>query len=118
MNCFGCCKPFNLSSRLPLLVCGEGHSACTECCASLDVCPFCRIECLKEKKPNSCILDLVIASNKGDLCPQISPDHILLGAKIAEDDFAVVFAAEWSDLPVAVKMVALTDKGKLELQKK
>ncbi|KAL0236070.1 hypothetical protein GEMRC1_002652 [Eukaryota sp. GEM-RC1] len=117
MHCFGCCKSFNLSSRLPLLVCGEGHSACTECSASLDVCPFCRIECLREKKPNSCILDLVIASNKGDLCPQISPDHILLGAKIAEDDFAVVFAAEWSDLPVAVKMVALTDKGKLELQK-
>ncbi|KAL0235325.1 hypothetical protein GEMRC1_001907 [Eukaryota sp. GEM-RC1] len=118
MDCFVCYQSFNLSSRLPLLICCEGHSACTECSASLNNCPICRTKCLTEKKTNFALQDLVQASRNGDLCPQIPSDHILLKTKIAKGGFAVVYAAEWSDLPVAVKMVELTEKGKLLLQKK
>ncbi|KAL0234916.1 hypothetical protein GEMRC1_001498 [Eukaryota sp. GEM-RC1] len=117
MDCVVCYDSFNLSSRLPLLICSEGHTACAQCSAALDICPVCRSKSLSETKPNFALQDLIRASRNGDLCPQIPSDHILLGTKIAEGGFGVVYAAEWSDLPVAVKMVELTDVGKLQLQK-
>ncbi|KAL0235786.1 hypothetical protein GEMRC1_002368 [Eukaryota sp. GEM-RC1] len=85
MDCFVCYQSFNLSSRLPLLICCEEHTACTECSASLNNCPICRTKCLTEKKTNFALQDLVQASRNGNLCPQIPSDHILLGAKIAKE---------------------------------
>ncbi|KAL0240951.1 hypothetical protein GEMRC1_006187 [Eukaryota sp. GEM-RC1] len=68
------------------------------------------------QKPNFALQDLIKASRDGDLCPQIPSDQILLGEKIAEGGFAIVYAAKWIDMPVAVKMVSLTEKGRVRLQ--
>ncbi|KAL0251282.1 hypothetical protein GEMRC1_000495 [Eukaryota sp. GEM-RC1] len=116
MECFSCCEAFNLSNRLPLLICGEGHSACSKCSAKLNKCPLCASNCLEERKVNFALQDLVQASRNGDLCPQIPSNQIVLGERIAEGGFAVVYSAKWFDLSVAVKMVSLTEKGKLKLQ--
>ncbi|KAL0252049.1 hypothetical protein GEMRC1_001261 [Eukaryota sp. GEM-RC1] len=116
MECFHCCESFNLSNRLPLLICGEGHTACSKCSAELNKCPLCATNCLKERKVNCSVQDLVRASLHGDLCPQIPPDEIILGERIAEGGFTIVYAATWFDLPVAVKMLSLTQEGKLKLQ--
>ncbi|KAL0241403.1 hypothetical protein GEMRC1_006638 [Eukaryota sp. GEM-RC1] len=110
MDCIICLEPFNLSSRLPLLICSEGHTACAQCASSLTICPLCRSPCLADKKPNFALQDLIKASRDGDLCPQIPSDQILLGEKIAEGGFAILYAAKWIDMPVAVKMVSLTEK--------
>ncbi|KAL0251717.1 hypothetical protein GEMRC1_000929 [Eukaryota sp. GEM-RC1] len=116
MECFCCCESFNLSDRIPLLICGEGHTACSECSAQLIKCPLCTSNCLEERKVIFALQDLVQASRNGDLCPQIPSNQIVLGERIAEGGFAVVYSATWFDLPVAVKMVSLTEKGKLKLQ--
>ncbi|KAL0238378.1 hypothetical protein GEMRC1_012851 [Eukaryota sp. GEM-RC1] len=42
MDCFVCCESFNLSNRVPLLICCEGHTCCSECSESLNQCPLCR----------------------------------------------------------------------------
>ncbi|KAL0237929.1 hypothetical protein GEMRC1_012403 [Eukaryota sp. GEM-RC1] len=107
MDCFSCCKPFNLSKRLPLLLCDFGHTACAHCASSLKQCPICRTD-----SPL-----LIEAARKGDLCPEIPANQIKLFNKIDEGGFAVVYAAEWFQLPVAVKMISLTEKGRLKLQK-
>ncbi|KAL0248225.1 hypothetical protein GEMRC1_003461 [Eukaryota sp. GEM-RC1] len=110
MECIACADSFNLSDRIPLLICSEGHTTCSECSSKLTKCPLCRITCLKEKKVNFALQDLVEASLNGDLCPEIPPNQILLGEKIADGGFASVHVADWFDLPVAVKMVSLTEK--------
>ncbi|KAL0238642.1 hypothetical protein GEMRC1_013115 [Eukaryota sp. GEM-RC1] len=46
-----------------------------------------------------------------------STDQIVLGEKIAEGGFAEVYSAHWFDLSVAIKMVSLTEKGRIELQR-
>ncbi|KAL0239777.1 hypothetical protein GEMRC1_009885 [Eukaryota sp. GEM-RC1] len=117
MNCSTCYQSFNLSDRVPVLICCEGHSCCSRCSQKLKQCPLCRLECLKERKVNFALKDLIKASRDGDLCPQIPSDQIFLGDKIAEGGFALIYAAEWFDIPVAIKMVSLTDKGKKELQR-
>ncbi|KAL0239686.1 hypothetical protein GEMRC1_009794 [Eukaryota sp. GEM-RC1] len=117
MNCSTCYQSFNLSDRVPVLICCEGHSCCSRCSQKLKQCPLCRLECLKERKVNFALKDLIKASRDGDLCPQIPSDQIVLGDKIAEGGFALIYAAEWFDIPVAIKMVSLTDKGKKELQR-
>ncbi|KAL0247941.1 hypothetical protein GEMRC1_003180 [Eukaryota sp. GEM-RC1] len=117
MDCFVCCESFNLSDRLPILICNEGHTACSRCSEVLNKCPLCRISCPIEKKVNFALQDLVKAARDGDLCPQIPSDQIVLKNKIAEGGFAVIYAAEWSGLPVAVKMVSLTEPGRIRLQR-
>ncbi|KAL0238297.1 hypothetical protein GEMRC1_012770 [Eukaryota sp. GEM-RC1] len=117
MDCFVCCESFNLSNRLPLLICCEGHTCCSECAASLNRCPLCRSHCLGQKKVNFALQDLIKASRDGELCPQIPADQIVIGDKIAEGGFAEVYSAQWFDLPVAIKMVSLTEKGRIELQR-
>ncbi|KAL0240073.1 hypothetical protein GEMRC1_010180 [Eukaryota sp. GEM-RC1] len=117
MNCSTCYQSFNLSDRVPVLICCEGHSCCSRCSQKLKQCPLCRLECLKERKVNFALKDLIKASRDGDLCPQIPSDQIVLGDKIAEGGFALIYAAEWFDIPVAIKMVSLTEKGKKELQR-
>ncbi|KAL0251168.1 hypothetical protein GEMRC1_000381 [Eukaryota sp. GEM-RC1] len=116
MECFSCCESFNISDRLPLLICSEGHTTCSVCSAQLIKCPLCGITCLKERKVNFALQDIVQASRNGDLCPQIPSDQIIVGQRIDQGGFAIVYAATWFDLPVAVKMVSLTEKGKLKLQ--
>ncbi|KAL0240079.1 hypothetical protein GEMRC1_010186 [Eukaryota sp. GEM-RC1] len=116
MNCSTCYQSFNLSDRVPVLICCEGHSCCSRCSQKLKQCPLCRLECLKERKVNFALKDLIKASRDGDLCPQIPSDQIVLGDKIAEGGFALIYAAEWFDI-LAIKMVSLTDKGKKELQR-
>ncbi|KAL0238400.1 hypothetical protein GEMRC1_012873 [Eukaryota sp. GEM-RC1] len=117
MDCFVCCESFNLSNRVPLLICCEGHTCCSECSESLNQCPLCRIDCLEDRKVNYALQDLVKASRDGELCPQIPSDQIVLGDKIAEGGFADVYSAKWFDLPVAIKMVSLTEKGRIELHR-
>ncbi|KAL0238261.1 hypothetical protein GEMRC1_012734 [Eukaryota sp. GEM-RC1] len=112
MDCFVCCESFNLSNRVPLLICCEGHTCCSQCSESLNQCPLCRSDCLAERKVNYALQDLVKASRDGELCPQIPSDQIVLGDKIAEGGFADVYSAKWFDLPVAVKMVSLTEHAK------
>ncbi|KAL0237733.1 hypothetical protein GEMRC1_012207 [Eukaryota sp. GEM-RC1] len=41
----------------------------------------------------------------------ISSKQIVLGERIAEGGFAVVYAAIWFDLHVAIKMMSLTKKA-------
>ncbi|KAL0238506.1 hypothetical protein GEMRC1_012979 [Eukaryota sp. GEM-RC1] len=117
MDCFVCCESFNLSNRVPLLICCEGHTCCSECSESLNQCPLCRGDCLEDRKVNYALQDLVKASRDGELCPQIPSDQIVLEEKIAEGGFADVYSAHWFDLPVAIKMVSLTEKGRIELQR-
>ncbi|KAL0248809.1 hypothetical protein GEMRC1_004043 [Eukaryota sp. GEM-RC1] len=117
MDCFGCGNPFNLSERIPLLICSSGHTTCAECSALLTKCPLCFVKCLDEKKVNFALQDLVQAARDGDLCPDIPSEQIVLGEKIATGGCAVVYAAEWSGLPVAVKMVSLTEPGRIRLQR-
>ncbi|KAL0237753.1 hypothetical protein GEMRC1_012227 [Eukaryota sp. GEM-RC1] len=117
MDCFVCCESFNLSNRVPLLICCEGHTCCSECSESLNQCPLCRSDCLEDRKVNFALQDLVKASRDGELCPQIPSDQIVLGDKIAEGGFAEVYSAHWFDLSVAIKMVSLTEKGRIELQR-
>ncbi|KAL0231673.1 hypothetical protein GEMRC1_011077 [Eukaryota sp. GEM-RC1] len=117
MDCFLCSRSFNLSDRIPVLICGEGHTTCFRCSESLKKCPLCGIQCFVERKVNYALHDLVKASRDGDLCPQIPSDQIILGDEIGGGGFATVYSGEWLDLPVAVKMVALTEEGRLQLQK-
>ncbi|KAL0251912.1 hypothetical protein GEMRC1_001124 [Eukaryota sp. GEM-RC1] len=117
MDCFVCCESFNLSQRVPLLICSSGHTCCSKCLASLRNCPICRLECTQERKVNFALQELIKASRDGELCPQIPSDQIVLGDKIAEGGFAAVYAAEWYDVPVAIKMVSLSEKGRLQLQR-
>ncbi|KAL0231366.1 hypothetical protein GEMRC1_010770 [Eukaryota sp. GEM-RC1] len=118
MDCFLCSKSFNLSDRIPVLICREGHTTCSRCSESLKKCPLCDIQCFVDRKVNYALYDLVKASRDGDLCPQIPSDQIILGDEIGDGGFANVYAGEWLDLPVAVKMVALTEEGRLQLQKR
>ncbi|KAL0237935.1 hypothetical protein GEMRC1_012409 [Eukaryota sp. GEM-RC1] len=117
MDCFVCCESFNLSNRVALLICCEGHTCCSECSEFLNQCPLCRSDCLEERKVNFALQDLVKASRDGELCPRIPSDQIVLGDKIAEGGFADVYSAKWFDLHVAIKMVSLTEKGRIELHR-
>ncbi|KAL0251113.1 hypothetical protein GEMRC1_000327 [Eukaryota sp. GEM-RC1] len=117
MDCFNCCNSFNLSDRLPLLLCELGHTICSDCASSLNHCPICRKKCLSQKNVNFALRDLVEAARNGDLCPEIPSDQVELLDQIAEGGCAVVYAAEWCKLPVAVKMVSLTEKGRIKLKK-
>ncbi|KAL0243313.1 hypothetical protein GEMRC1_005874 [Eukaryota sp. GEM-RC1] len=110
MDCFICYQPFNLSDRLPLLLCELGHTACSQCASALNICPTCRKVCLIEKPTNYALRDLVEAARSGDLCPEIPSNQVELLDKIAEGGCAVVYAAKWFGLPVAVKMISLTEK--------
>ncbi|KAL0230876.1 hypothetical protein GEMRC1_010281 [Eukaryota sp. GEM-RC1] len=105
MECFSCFESFNLSDRIPLLICGEGHTTCSECSAKIVKCPLCATNCPEERKVNFALKDLVEAS-RNDRSRK----------RIAEGGFAVVYAAKWFDLPVAIKMVSLSEKGKLKLK--
>ncbi|KAL0240873.1 hypothetical protein GEMRC1_006109 [Eukaryota sp. GEM-RC1] len=117
MDCFVCFEAFDLSQRVPLLICSSGHTCCSTCSASLRNCPICRLKCTKERKVNFALQELIKASRDGELCPQIPSEQIVLGDKIAEGGFAFVYAAEWCDFPVAIKMVSLSEKGRLQLQR-
>ncbi|KAL0229501.1 hypothetical protein GEMRC1_014118 [Eukaryota sp. GEM-RC1] len=110
MDCFVCCESFNLSRRVPLLICSSGHTCCSMCSASLRNCPICRLECVDERKVNFALQNLIKASHDGELCLEIPSEQIVLGNMIAEGGFARVYAAEWFDVPVAVKMVSLSEK--------
>ncbi|KAL0238439.1 hypothetical protein GEMRC1_012912 [Eukaryota sp. GEM-RC1] len=110
MDCILCCQPFNLSRHLPLILCREAHTSCAQCALSLDHCPFCRTHSPLEKRPNLALRDLLQAAHDGDLCPKIPSDQVELHEKIDEGGFAAVYAAEWFKLPVAVKLISLTEK--------
>ncbi|KAL0228626.1 hypothetical protein GEMRC1_013246 [Eukaryota sp. GEM-RC1] len=118
MDCFVCCESFNLSQRVPLLICSSGHTCCSTCSASLRNCPICRLECTQERKVNFALQDLIKASRDGELCPQIPSNQIALGDKIAQGGFAVVYAAEWYDVHVAIKMVSLSEKDDSNFREK
>ncbi|KAL0238111.1 hypothetical protein GEMRC1_012584 [Eukaryota sp. GEM-RC1] len=117
MDCILCCQPFNLSRHLPLILCREAHTSCAQCALSLDNCPFCRTHSPLEKRPNLALRDLLQAAQDGDLCPKIPSDQVELHEKIDEGGFAAVYAAEWFKLPVAVKLISLTEEGRINLQK-
>ncbi|KAL0230960.1 hypothetical protein GEMRC1_010365 [Eukaryota sp. GEM-RC1] len=117
MDCCCCCQSFNSSDRIPLLICRGGHTVCSRCSGSLNNCPVCRIDCFRDRVVNDALHDLVKASRDGHLCPRILSDHIILEDMIAEGGFAIIYAAKWSLLPVAVKLVSLTEKGRLKLQR-
>ncbi|KAL0251334.1 hypothetical protein GEMRC1_000547 [Eukaryota sp. GEM-RC1] len=117
MDCFICCDSFNLSDRIPLLLCKLGHTACSHCASPLNNCPICRKKCPSEKRVNYALRVLVETARNGDLCPEIRSDDIELLDQIAEGGCAVVYAAEWCKIPVAVKMVSLTEKGRVKLKK-
>ncbi|KAL0243027.1 hypothetical protein GEMRC1_005590 [Eukaryota sp. GEM-RC1] len=106
MDCFICYEPFNLSGRLPLLLCELGHTACSQCASALSSCPTCRKVCLMDKPTNYALKDLVEAARNGDLCPEIPSDQVEVLDKIAEGGCAVVYAGMWFRLPVAVKMIS------------
>ncbi|KAL0249604.1 hypothetical protein GEMRC1_004834 [Eukaryota sp. GEM-RC1] len=110
MDCFICCKSFNLTDRIPVLICGEGHTTCSRCSESLTNCPVCGIQCFVERKINLALQDLVKASRDGALCPRIPSDQIILGENIGDGGFATVYSAEWLNLSVAIKVVDLTEK--------
>ncbi|KAL0250912.1 hypothetical protein GEMRC1_000126 [Eukaryota sp. GEM-RC1] len=117
MDCFICSDSFNLSDRLPLLLCNLGHTACSHCASPLNNCPICRKKCPTKKNVSFALRSLVEAARNGDLCPEIPSDDVELLDQIAEGGCAVVYAAEWCKLPVAVKMVSLTEKGRVKLKK-
>ncbi|KAL0231554.1 hypothetical protein GEMRC1_010958 [Eukaryota sp. GEM-RC1] len=57
---------------------------------------------------------MIKASLNGDLCPQIPSDQIVLRDQLCEGNSATICAVEWLDVPVAVKMVALTESCQLQ----
>ncbi|KAL0251527.1 hypothetical protein GEMRC1_000740 [Eukaryota sp. GEM-RC1] len=117
MECLSCCEPFDLAEHLPLLICNNGHTVCSSCSELLNNCPLCRIPCLEGRQINFALRGIVEATRQGDLCPKIDESEIVLGEEIAKGGFAEVYAAEWFQLPIAVKMISLTEEGRLKLQK-
>ncbi|KAL0228736.1 hypothetical protein GEMRC1_013356 [Eukaryota sp. GEM-RC1] len=85
MNCFICSESFDLSERIPLLVCSAEHTCCSTCSTSLQQCPICHLECVKEMKVNLSLQDLIKASRDGEICSQIVAKD-----KIAEEEFQTV----------------------------
>ncbi|KAL0244426.1 hypothetical protein GEMRC1_008510 [Eukaryota sp. GEM-RC1] len=116
MDCPFCCHSYNLSIRIPVIICSRAHTCCAKCADRLSTCPFCRHRCFSSKKVNFGLKDLVEAAQNGDMCPQIPSSQIQVKEEIAEGGFAIVYDALWFSLPVAVKMVSLTSEGRIKLQ--
>ncbi|KAL0235049.1 hypothetical protein GEMRC1_001631 [Eukaryota sp. GEM-RC1] len=117
MECPVCCSSFDTRSLLPLIVCEEGHTLCSNCSSSVKKCPFCRNPCLKDRRVNHTLKAVLDAAGTGDLCPQIPGDQIVVKDCIGQGGFADVHAGEWFGLPIALKKVSLTDLGRLTLQR-
>ncbi|KAL0210245.1 hypothetical protein P9112_010329 [Eukaryota sp. TZLM1-RC] len=111
MNCTACREAFDSTNRQPLLICKDNHSVCASCTKNLTHCNICNARVLPQPKKNNSLLNLVVASNVGSLCPEIPSSDIKIGHKIGEGGQAVVFDGIWCGAPVALKAVSLTDKG-------
>ncbi|KAL0231705.1 hypothetical protein GEMRC1_011109 [Eukaryota sp. GEM-RC1] len=109
MNCSKCGEPFNLSDRLPFNLCVSEHTACAQCAESLKSCPLCSSNSAIDRATGT----TSPATPRGNRYPKISSDQIDLLDLIYEGESCDLYTAECFKLPVAVKMVPLTNKARL-----
>ncbi|KAL0226901.1 hypothetical protein P9112_014225 [Eukaryota sp. TZLM1-RC] len=120
MNCPHCHGTFDLVSDLPMLICLDGHTTCTKCANVLEFCPICTNITLFPPRINHSLVDHLSNLHHEEVCPVIPEESLEFDEtcdEIGRGGCAVVYAAKWSGLDVAIKLATITVEGQDQLRK-
>ncbi|KAL0226934.1 hypothetical protein P9112_014258 [Eukaryota sp. TZLM1-RC] len=103
-----------------MLICLEGHTTCTKCANVLDFCPICTNITLFPPRINHSLVDHLSNLHHEAVCPVIPEESLEFDEtcdEIGRGGCAVVYAAKWSGLDVAIKLATITLEGQDQLRK-
>ncbi|KAL0220814.1 hypothetical protein RCL1_000668 [Eukaryota sp. TZLM3-RCL] len=116
ISCCVCFREYNATTVKPHIICHNNHSCCHSCFPNLPDhrCPFCHSPVVPNPQLNR---GLLVALGQQSSIRTIPSNEFSFNQPIGSGTFGTVYASDWQGIPVAIKLVSLTNDARRRLNR-